>query len=80
MTERLVVLTKSGNADGGKEPWFKADAGSDEGVEIGATLQNSVIFQELRNANHMEAKEVLGLVRGTRWPKTGGVGSCGKVS
>ena len=62
MTERLVVLTKSGNADEGKEPWFKADAGSDEGVEIGATLQNSVIFQELRNAYQVEAKGELELV------------------
>ena len=43
VAERLVVLAKLGNANGGKEPWFKADAGSNEGVEIGVTLRNSVI-------------------------------------
>ena len=41
VAERLVVLAKSGNADGGKEPWFKADAGSNERVEIGATLSRA---------------------------------------
>jgi hypothetical protein len=56
VAERLALLTKSGNADGGKEPWFKTDAGSDEGDEIGATLQNSGVLQELRNAYHVEAK------------------------
>ena len=62
VTEGLVVLRRSGNADGGKEPWLKADAGSDEGVEIGATLQNSVNLQALRNAYHVEAKGELELV------------------
>ena len=38
VAEGLVVLGKSGNADGGKEPWFKADARSSEGDEIGVTL------------------------------------------
>lgn len=25
VTERFVVLMKSGNSDGGKEPWFKSN-------------------------------------------------------
>jgi len=62
VAERPVVLTKPGNAGGGKGPWFKEGAGSDDGVEIGATLQNSEKFQELRNANHVEAKGELELV------------------
>ena len=41
VAEGLVLPRKSGNADGGKEPWFKADAGSNKGAEIGATLHNS---------------------------------------
>jgi hypothetical protein len=38
VAEGLVLPWKSGNADGGKEPWFKAHAGSNKGAEIGATL------------------------------------------
>ena len=45
MTERLVLPLKPGNAGGGKEPWFKADAGSNEEAEIGATLRNSGVFR-----------------------------------
>jgi hypothetical protein len=45
VAERLVVPGKLGNAGGGKEPWFKADAGSNEEAEIGATLQNSGVFR-----------------------------------
>ena len=41
VAEGLVLLWKSGNADRGKEPWFKANAGSNKGAEIGATLHNS---------------------------------------
>ena len=35
MAERPVVPLKSGNADGGKGPWFKIDAASKQGQEIG---------------------------------------------
>ena len=45
VAERLVLPWKSGNADGGKEPWFKAHAGSNKGAEIGATLHNSGSFR-----------------------------------
>nr|SPS06037.1 protein of unknown function [Candidatus Nitrotoga fabula] len=57
VAERLVVLTKSGNADGGKEPWFKANAGSNEGIEIGATLRNSVIFRSCEMHNMWKRRE-----------------------
>ena len=77
VAEGLVVPGKSGNADGGKEPWFKADAGSSEGDEIGTTLQNSGNLQQLRNAYHVEAKgELEPRVEEPRWPETGGVGGC----
>ena len=80
MAERLVLLTKLGNADGGKEPWFKANAGSDEGGEIGATLRNSGNLPELRNAYHVEAKGELALGSRNPRPETGGVGDCGELS
>ncbi len=35
MAERLVLPMKPGNAGGGKGPWFKTDATSGEGREIG---------------------------------------------
>ena len=47
VAERLVVPGKPGNAGGGKEPWFKADAGSNEVCEIGIALGNSRYRQEL---------------------------------
>ena len=63
-SEGLIVLLKPGNAGGGKGPWFKADTGSNEVCEIGATLGNSGYRQELRTAYHAEAKE--GLEPGSR--------------
>ena len=69
VAERLVLPTKSGNADGGKEPWFKADARSDEGVEIGANSTKLGNLQELRTAYHVEAKGEL--ERGSRNPPVG---------
>ena len=35
VAERPVVLEKPGNAGGGKGPWFKTDATSRKGREIG---------------------------------------------
>ena len=35
MAERFTVPLKPGNSGGGKGPWFKTDARSGEGVEIG---------------------------------------------
>ena len=47
MAEGFVLPRKPGNAGGGKEPWFKADAGSNEVCEIGIALGNSRYRQEL---------------------------------
>ena len=46
---------KPGNAGGGKAPWFKMDAGSDEGPEIGKP-KHSTESQELQKASHAQAK------------------------
>ena len=64
VAERPVVPLKLGNSGGGKEPWFKADAGSDKEGEIGATLRHSRSLQASRNAYHVEAKEALELSSG----------------
>ena len=66
VTERLVVPLKSGNADGGKGPQFKADVESGEVLEIGATLANSAKAREPRQASHAEVKEGLGPCSGKR--------------
>src|SRR6267378_4108459 len=75
VAERLVLPTKSGNTDGGKEPWFKADAGSDEGVEIGATLRNSGVSRGCEMHTMWQRRENSNVVRGTRRSETGGAGS-----
>lgn len=56
MAERPVVLTKSGNADGGKGPWFKSDARSGKDGRLG-NLQTPESVQRLRKALHTKAKE-----------------------
>ena len=66
VAERLAVLTKSGNADGGKGPQFKADAESGEVLEIGATLTNSAKARQPRKVSDAEVKEGLGLWSGKR--------------
>ena len=40
VTERPVVPTKPGNSGGGKGPWFKIDATSREGQEIGKPINS----------------------------------------
>src|ERR1035441_4731838 len=40
VAERPVVLLKPGNASGGKGPWFKTDAGSGKGREIGKPIDS----------------------------------------
>src|ERR1019366_983448 len=40
VTERPVVLPKPGNAGGGKGPWFKTDATSMKGQEIGKPIHS----------------------------------------
>ena len=77
VAEGLVLPWKSGNADGGKEPWFKANAGSNKGAEIGATLQNSGSFRRCEVHAMWKRRENSDVaVRGTRRPATGGLGGC----
>jgi hypothetical protein len=65
VAERLVVPLKPGNAGGGKGPWFKADAGSDEGDEIGVTLRNSGIFSRCEMHTMWKRRKNSNLLRGT---------------
>jgi hypothetical protein len=69
VAEGLVVPGKPGNAGGGKGPWFKADAGSDEGDEIGATLRNSGIFSHCEMHTMRKRRKNSNLLRET--PLTG---------
>jgi len=55
VAEGRVVLTKSGNADGGKAPWFKTDAGSGEARRLG-NLATPDSVQKLQSALHAKAK------------------------
>ena len=43
VAEGLVLLWKSGNADGGKEPWFKANAGSNKEPRLGQPYKTRVV-------------------------------------
>ena len=54
MAERLVVLMKLGNSSGGKGPQLKADAGSDDGREIGDEPENSQVVFKSRRRRHMQ--------------------------
>ena len=75
VAEGLVLLRKSGNADGGKEPWFKANAGSNKGAEIGATLQNSGSFRRCEVHAMWKRRENSDVaVRGTRPTGNGRIG------
>jgi len=56
MAERLVVPVKSGNADGGKGPQFKDNAGSGESREIGLSLTPPEKVRKLQEALHAKAK------------------------
>ncbi len=40
VAERFVVPGKPGNAGGGKEPWFKTNAGRRKGQEIGQPINS----------------------------------------
>ena len=57
VADGLVVPMKSGNAGGGKEPWFEEDAGRGAGQGIGVNLQTPESVQKLQNALHAKAKE-----------------------
>ena len=79
VAEGLVLPWKSGNADGGKEPWFKAHAGSNKGAEIGATLYNSGGFRRCEEHAMWKRRENADVVvRGTRRPATVGLGGWGE--
>jgi hypothetical protein len=56
VTERPIVPVKSGNADGGKGPWFKVNAGRDESRESGDSLIPPVKAQKPQMALHAKAK------------------------
>jgi len=45
VAEGLVLLWKSGNADGRKEPWFKANAGSNKEPRLGQPYKTRVGFR-----------------------------------
>jgi hypothetical protein len=50
MAERPVLPRKPGNSGGGKGPWFKGDAGSSEGEEIGVSLRTPERVWKLQGA------------------------------
>src|SRR5512135_1043337 len=66
VAERPVLLTRPGNAGGGKGPQFKAGVESGKVQEIEATLRNSGNVRKLRKASHAEAKEGPGFRSGKR--------------
>ena len=51
VAEGLVRLTMLGNANGGKEPWFKTDAGSDKELEIGKPRNSTRSPSDLRRVD-----------------------------
>ena len=79
VAEGLVLLWKSGNADGGKEPWFKANAESNKEPRLGQPYTTRAVSDV---ANCMpcgsEGRTRTLIDRGTRRPATGGVGGCEK--
>ena len=64
VAQRPVILRKSGNAGGGKEPWFRTGAATNNASEIRATLVNSINVREMQKVSHTEAKEEPGLRAG----------------
>ena len=56
MAERPAVPQKPGNAGGGKGPWFKSDARSGGGEEIGASLATPQSVWKLQQALQDKAK------------------------
>jgi hypothetical protein len=58
VAERLVVLMKSGNSDGGKGPQFKTGATSSEGHGDWATYQLRLAFRNCRR-RHTRRRDVL---------------------
>ncbi len=57
MADGLVVPLKSGNADGGKEPWFESSTERKQGVTTGGNLTGSDKVRKLQTVLHVKAKE-----------------------
>mgnify|MGYP007095267364 CR=1 FL=1 len=55
MAEGFVLPRKPGNAGGGKEPWFRINAGRSEGRRLG-NLSTPISVQKLQMALHAKAK------------------------
>lgn len=55
MAEGFVLPRKPGNAGGGKEPWFRINAGRSEGRRLG-NLSTPIGVQKLQAALHAKAK------------------------
>jgi hypothetical protein len=52
MAEGSAVLRKPGNAGGGKGPWLKADARSDDGRELGDEPDNPLAVSKSCRRRH----------------------------
>ena len=55
-SERPILPKKPGNADGGKGPWFKGNAGRSKGVEIGVSLSTPESVWQPQAALRIRAK------------------------
>src|ERR1019366_9309298 len=80
VAEGLVVPGKLSNAGGVKEPWFKANAGSDEGAEIGVTLRHSGISRSCEMHTMWKRRENSNLFRETPLAGNGRRGWLRKLS
>ena len=77
VAEGLVLPRKSGNADGGKEPWFKANAGSNKEPRLGQPYTTRAVSGVAKCMPcGSEGRTRTLLFRGTRRPATGGLGGC----
>jgi RNA-directed DNA polymerase len=55
-SERPIVLSNSGNAEGGKGPWFKVNVRSGDSREIGVSLLPPTKVGKLQETLHAKAK------------------------
>jgi hypothetical protein len=70
VAEGPVVPMKLGNASGGKGPWFKTDAGSDEEAEKWETYQLQFCFRTRRTRRMPKRRQVRGCGTGEGAPPT----------
>jgi hypothetical protein len=59
-SERPIVLSNSGNAEGGKGPWFKVNGRSGDSREIGVSLLPPTKVGKLQETLHAKAKSAPG--------------------